>query len=72
MSVSFITHCTRPSSGMIHRVTLLLSRKERSKDHEGYVQAVTRAAKHLEKQRFLLPADVQQYIAAAHSSNVLL
>jgi hypothetical protein len=48
-----------------------LSLEERYKDHEGYVQAVTRAAKKLEKQRFLLPADVQKYIEEAQSSNVL-
>jgi hypothetical protein len=49
-----------------------LSLEERYKDHEGYVRAVTQAAKKLEKQRFLLPADVQKYIEAAQSSNVLL
>ena len=49
-----------------------LSLEERYRDHEGYVQAVTKAAKHLEKQRFLLPADVQRYIEEAQSSNVLL
>jgi hypothetical protein len=35
------------------------------------VQAVTRAAKNLEKQGFLRPADVQQYIEEAQSSDVL-
>jgi hypothetical protein len=48
-----------------------LSLAERYHDHAGYVQAVTRAAQALEKQRFLLPADVQQYIAAAQASHVL-
>jgi hypothetical protein len=48
-----------------------LSLEERYKDHKGYVQAVTKAAKKLEKQRFLLPADVQQYIEEAQASNVL-
>jgi hypothetical protein len=49
-----------------------LSLEERYTDHNGYVQAVTRAARELEKQRFLLPFDVQKYIEDAQSSNVLL
>jgi hypothetical protein len=49
-----------------------LSLEERYRDHDGYVQAVTRAARDLEKQRFLLPFDVQKYIEEAQSSNVLL
>jgi hypothetical protein len=49
-----------------------LSLEERYEDHEGYVNAVTKAAKKLEKQRFLLPADVQRYIEAAQTSNILL
>ena len=49
-----------------------LSLEERYKDHDGYVKAVTKAAQKLEKQRFLLPADVQRYIEAAQASNVLL
>ena len=48
-----------------------LSLKERYKDHDGYVQEVTKAAQKLEKQRFLLPADVQMYIEVAQASNVL-
>ena len=48
------------------------SLEERYKDHDGYVRAVTEAAQQLEKQRFLLPADVQSYIEAARASNVLL
>jgi hypothetical protein len=36
------------------------------------VKAVTKAAQKLEKQRFLLPADVQRYIEATQTSNVLL
>jgi len=49
-----------------------LSLQERYKDHDGYVKAVTKAAQKLEKQRFLLPADVQGYIDEAQASNVLL
>ncbi len=49
-----------------------LSLEERYKDHDGYVKAVTKAAQKLEKQRSLLPADVQRYIEAAQASNVLL
>ena len=48
-----------------------LSLQERYKDHEGYVQAVTRAAKKLQKQRFLLLEDVQRYIEEAEASDVL-
>ena len=48
-----------------------LSLEERYKNHDGYVQAVTKAARKLEKQRFLLPADVQQYIKDAQASDVL-
>jgi hypothetical protein len=49
-----------------------LSLEERYQDHDGYVKAVTQAAQKLEKQRFLLPADVQRYIEAAQASDVLL
>ncbi|HEU0020119.1 MAG TPA: alpha/beta hydrolase domain-containing protein, partial [Dehalococcoidia bacterium] len=48
-----------------------LSLEERYQDHDGYVLAVTRAAQNLEKQRLLLPADVQRYIETALASNVL-
>ena len=48
-----------------------LSLEERYKDHAGYVQAVEKACNQLEKQRFLLPADVQKYIEEAESSDVL-
>jgi hypothetical protein len=47
------------------------SLEERYKDHEGYVKAVTKAAKTLQRQRFLLPDDVQRYIDEAQASNVL-
>jgi hypothetical protein len=49
-----------------------LSIEERYGDHAGYVQAVTQAAQKLEKQRFLLPADVRVYIENAQASDVLL
>jgi hypothetical protein len=48
-----------------------LSLEERYANHEGYVAAVTRAAQKLEKERLLLPADVQQYIERARASDVL-
>jgi Alpha/beta hydrolase domain len=47
------------------------SLQERYKDHDGYVKAVTRAAKKLQRQRFLLLDDVQQYIEEAEASDVL-
>jgi hypothetical protein len=47
------------------------SLEERYKNHEGYVAAVTKAAEKLEKQRFLLRADVQKYIEQARASDVL-
>ena len=49
-----------------------LSLEERYQGHAGYVQAVTEAAQKLEKQRFLLPEDVQAYIEKAQASAVLL
>ena len=49
-----------------------LSLEERYKDHDGYVMAVAKAAKQLEKERLLLPADVQRYIEEARASKVLL
>jgi hypothetical protein len=48
-----------------------LSLEERYGDHDGYVMAVTRAAQELERQRLLLPAEVERYIAAARASEVL-
>jgi hypothetical protein len=47
------------------------SQEERYGDHDGYVKAVAKAAKHLEMRRFLLPEDVQRYIDAAEASSVL-
>ena len=48
-----------------------LALEERYKTHDGYVAAVTKAAEKLEKQRFLLAADVQEYIKRAEASPVL-
>ncbi|MGH9255272.1 MAG: alpha/beta hydrolase domain-containing protein [Vicinamibacterales bacterium] len=48
-----------------------LSLEERYMNHEGYVAAVKAAAEKLEKQRLLLPADVQQYVERARAGNVL-
>jgi hypothetical protein len=47
------------------------SLEERYKNHDNYVKEVAKAAKHLEKRRLLLPADVQFYIDQAQASNVL-
>jgi hypothetical protein len=48
-----------------------LSLEERYRNHDGYVAAVKTAAEKLQKQRLLLPADVQQYIERAQASDVL-
>jgi len=48
-----------------------LSLEERYKDHDGYVQAVTKAAEGLEKRRLLLPEDVKQFIEQAQTSKIL-
>ena len=48
-----------------------LSLEERYTNHDGYVAAVAKASKNLEKERFLLPADVHEYIEQARSSSVL-
>ena len=48
-----------------------LSLQERYTNRDGYVMAVTRAAKKLQRQRFLLLADVQQYIEEAEAIDVL-
>ena len=61
------TQAERPTAGDPR-----LSLEERYKDHAGYVEAVEKACNQLEKQRFLLPADVQKYIEEAESSDVLL
>ena len=49
-----------------------LSLEERYTDHSGYVVEVTKAAKKLESEGFLLSADVQKYIERAEKSDVLL
>jgi hypothetical protein len=48
-----------------------LSLEERYQTHEGYVAAVRRAAEKLQKERFLLPADVDRYVQQAQASAVL-
>ncbi len=45
--------------------------EERYGSHDGYVQAVTDAARELMRQRFLLQDDVQRYIDEAAGSDVL-
>ena len=47
------------------------SLEERYKNHDGYVRAVTKAARELQEDRLLLPDDVQRYIDAAQASSVL-
>ena len=47
------------------------SLEERYTSHDGYVKAVTEAARQLEKRRLLLPEDVQRYIDQAQASQVL-
>jgi len=48
-----------------------LSLEERYGNHDGYVAAVARAAETLQRERLLLPADVQRYIDEARASQVL-
>lgn len=48
-----------------------LSLQERYQTHDGYVEAVRKAAQKLARQRLLLDGDVQQYIKTAEESNVL-
>ena len=48
-----------------------LSLEERYGTHDGYVEAVTDAARELMQQRLLLEEDVQRYIAEAADSDVL-
>jgi hypothetical protein len=47
------------------------SLEERYHTHEGFVAAVTRAAKRLVHERFLIEQDAQRYIDAAEASNIL-
>jgi hypothetical protein len=48
-----------------------LSLEERYANHAGYVTAVRKAAETLQRERLLLPADVQRYVAEAKASAVL-
>ena len=47
------------------------SLEERYKDHDGYVKAVAKAARKLQKDGFLVEEDVQTFIKEAHDSEVL-
>jgi hypothetical protein len=47
------------------------SLEERYRDHQGYVDAVTKAAQGLEKRRLLLVEDVKRFIDQARASDVL-
>jgi hypothetical protein len=47
------------------------SLEERYRNHEGYLKAVEKAARKLERQGFLLEEDVDRYVAEAQASNVL-
>jgi hypothetical protein len=47
------------------------SLKERYKDHEGYVDAVEKAAAELVHERFLLQEDADRFISDAKASSVL-
>ena len=48
-----------------------LSLQERYKNHDKYVKCVAQWAKHLGKQRYILPAEVDNYIQRAEDSSVL-
>jgi hypothetical protein len=48
-----------------------LSLEERYRDHAGFVQAVTNAARGLVAERLLLQEDADRYIQAAQASSVL-
>jgi hypothetical protein len=47
------------------------SLEERYKNHAGYVKAVEKAARKLEKDGFLLDEDVQRFVEGAEASDVL-
>jgi Alpha/beta hydrolase domain len=47
------------------------SLEERYRTHEGFVEAVEKAAHQLVKERFLDPQDAERYVAAARASDVL-
>ena len=72
--------CQRSEDSVDDRVALVgtvaagdprRSLEERYKTHDCYVQAVAKAAKKLEKKRLLLQEDVEKYIQAAESSDIL-
>ena len=48
------------------------SLQERYRDHDGYVKAVAKAARKLQKDGFLVEEDVQRFIAEAEASDVLV
>ena len=48
-----------------------LSLEERYRTHDNYVKAVAQSAERLQKQRLLLPEDVQAYVEEARNSKVL-
>ena len=70
LSGSFIpfatTQADRLSSGDPRK-----SLEERYEDHDGYVEAVARAARELVSERFLLEEDALSFVRAAEASNVL-
>jgi len=47
------------------------SLEERYKDHDGFVKAVTKAAKELTAERFMLEEDANTFIGAAEASDIL-
>jgi len=47
------------------------SLEERYKDHDGYVKAVAKAARKLQKDGFLVEEDVQSFVNEAQASDVL-
>jgi len=47
------------------------SLQERYKNHQGYVEAVQRAAAELVQERFLLQEDADRFVSGAQASSVL-
>ena len=60
------TAAERAASGDSRR-----SLEERYRTHEGFIEAVEKAAHQLVKERFLDPEDAERYVAAARASGVL-
>ena len=60
------TKAERKSSGDPRK-----SLEERYKDHDGYVKAVAKAARKLQKDGFLVEEDVQNFVNEAQASDVL-